>query len=615
MDFEQKEAINHSIGSALVIAGPGCGKTTVITERIFNMVDNLQINPTSIVALSFTRYSSNELRQRTISKDYSLEGVFFGTIHSFFLSILIDYFSYPKNSVIGNEEKNSLLKSIISTMISSDYIPSEAVHIISSKISEIKNSKNNSVSEINVCKASYEVNVDFENYFIKEIYNKYNTWLEKNHKLDYDDILSKTFNQVKSEPYILNLIKQKYKYFIIDEFQDISKVQFDTIRLLLSEDENLFAVGDEDQSIYGFRGASPVFMVDFENYFKNAKIYRIIKSYRCPAEILNIANELISKNKSRTKKILQSSKNERGTVRVTRYLDVFAQAKNIASEIKEFKTTDNMIISRTNFEMLPLIKYLRDYNIKFKIKDKEFNFFSNFIFKDIMAYLKLSENYSTKLINKIRNKPDRSLNYIEDYEYLFENISVSKIKKLIKLHALKKQIYALNGLKFFEAVNYIRTTIGYDDYLVSYSKKYDIDIEYLYEFFEVFYSLVDNETNVKDAIKLLEKEYRNYLAQSTGSDEDSDVLLVTAHSSKGLEADNVYLVSLNKEQFPHIRASDIEEERRLAYVAITRAKKNLYISYLSVNKRKTAYPSEFLSDIERCIKSDIEKCIKKDIML
>ena len=423
MDFEQKEAIYHSSGPALVIAGPGCGKTSVITERIYNMVNVLNIDPKSIVALSFTRYSSSELKQRTVKKDSCLGSVFFGTIHSFFLSILKDYFSYPKDSVIGNEEKNNLIINIISNIISSNYIPNEALDIISSKISEIKNS--------NYDFDNRNAKINFENDFIKTIYIKYNSWLEDNNKLDFDDILSKTHHLVKSNPHILNLIRKRYMYFIIDEFQDINKVQFDTIRLFLSSDENLFVVGDEDQSIYGFRGASPVFMVNFTNYFKNAKIYPIIKSYRCPPEILNVANELISKNKSRTSKTIESGKNNQGFVRIIKYTDVIEQAKNIANEIKQSKSTSNMIISRTNFEILPFIKSMRDYNIKFKIKDKEFNFFSNFIFKDIMSYLKLSQNYSLDQINRIRNKPDRGLNYIHN-ENDFRCISVSKIKKTIK---------------------------------------------------------------------------------------------------------------------------------------------------------------------------------------
>ena len=597
MDFEQKEAIYHSSGPALVIAGPGCGKTSVITERIYNMVNVLNIDPKSIVALSFTRYSSSELKQRTIIKDSCLGSVFFGTIHSFFLSILKDYFSYPKDSVIGNEEKNNLIINIISNIISSNYIPNEALDIISSKISEIKNS--------NYDFDNRNAKINFENDFIKTIYIKYNSWLEDNNKLDFDDILSKTHHLVKSNPHILNLIRKRYMYFIIDEFQDINKVQFDTIRLFLSSDENLFVVGDEDQSIYGFRGASPVFMVNFTNYFKNAKIYPIIKSYRCPPEILNVANELISKNKSRTSKTIESGKNNQGFVRIIKYTDVIEQAKNIASEIKQSKSTSNMIISRTNFEILPFIKSMRDYNIKFKIKDKEFNFFSNFIFKDIMSYLKLSQNYSLDQINRIRNKPDRGLNYIHN-ENDFRCISVSKIKKTIKLNVLKNQISNLKNLSFINAVDYIRTTIGYDNYLISYSKKYDIDIEYLYDFFEVFYFLVDNETSIKDGINMLEKEYKSQILSSLNNSISScDVLLVTAHASKGLEADNIFWVSVNEGQFPHIRANDIEEERRLAYVAISRAKKNLYISYLSMNKRKIAFPSEFLLDVQKCINKNI----------
>jgi len=599
VDFEQKNAIKHHNGPAIVIAGPGCGKTSVIAERIFHMAKKLQIEPNNIVALSFTRYSSNELKERTLLKSSSLKSVFFGTIHSFFLSILKDYFFYPKDSVIGNEEKIKLIKNIISNTISSNYIPNEAIEIISSKISEIKNMNND-------LHKKKSIEVFFENDFIKVIYNKYNTWLEENNKIDFDDILSKTFKLVNSNPNTLKLIRQRYIYFIIDEFQDINKIQFDTIKLFLSKNKNLFVVGDEDQSIYGFRGANPVFMVNFTKYFNNAKIYPIVRSYRCPSIILNIANELITKNISRTSKIIKSAKNDPGLLRIKKYEDVFEQAKNIANEIKKSKSSNNMIVFRTNFEILPFIKSMRDYNINYRIKDKEFNFFSNFIFKDIMSYLKLSQNFSLDLLNRIRNKPNRNLNHIYNNDLLFNKISPYKINKKMKLFYINKQIANIKKLSFIEAINYIRSYIGYDNYLKDYANKYCINIEYLLDFFEIFYSLVDSKSSIKEGINKIEKESRNFYMQSLNNSHDSyDVLLVTAHASKGLEADNVFLVSFNEGQFPHIKASDIEEERRLAYVAITRTRKNLYISYLSMNKRKAALPSSFLVDVQKCINKSI----------
>lgn len=601
MDDDQLRAIHHLNGPALVIAGPGCGKTSVISNRIRNLVFDNNIKQESIVALSFTRFSSSELKTRTLGQDQKLEGIFYGTIHSFFLKILTFYFHYPNFSVIGNKEKFDTLKIIIANIIKTNYIPDEAIEIISSEISKIK-------SRVKTEDFLSKFNSNYDNELIYQIYKAYIKWQKDNERLDFDDILIKTYNLLIQSPQIKKKIQRRYSYYIIDEFQDINEIQFNTLKLLLDENQNLFVVGDEDQSIYGFRGASPLFMLYFNANFPSAKVYPIIRSYRCPKCILDVANNLISMNNDRTPKSIEPSKCDYGSLKINKYNDILEQSLRIAKRIKLDDDSINMVIYRTNNEALPFIKIFTDMNINFQIKDKRINFFSHFIVKDIIAYMKASINIDLDLINRIKNKPNRNLNFIRKEDLLNadnpkEFLSYNRIR-IIKTNRLINQIRSLNNYDFHKALCIIRNKLGYDKYLIEYCKKNNVDSSSFDEIFNYFNILIKTETSISEGLRTFNFLYKTYVNNFVKLDDSENkinkVLLVTAHGSKGLEADNVYVTSLNERIFPHKKSieNNIEEERRLFYVSITRAKKNLYLSYLCSNKRNKLIRSRFLDELK-----------------
>ena len=605
MDEEQLKAIKHLNGTAIVIAGPGCGKTSVISNRIQNLVHNHNVDPESIVALSFTRFSASELKVRTLKTDSSLERVFFGTIHSFFLKILTHYFHYPNFSVMGNKEKFDSIKTIISKILKTSHIPDEAIEIISNEISIIK-------SKLHGDNALLPFISNYDNELIHKVYKDYIKWQASNELLDFDDILIKTYNLLINSPEVKKKIQQKYAYYIVDEFQDINYIQFNTLKLLLDYNQNLFVVGDEDQSIYGFRGASPLLMLEFNKHIPNASIYPIIKSYRCPKYILKVANNVISINKNRTPKMIEPSKSDNGILKINEYKDILEQCLNIANQIKANDNSSNMVIFRTNNEALPFIKIFTDMNINFRIKDRKINFFSHFIFKDIISYIKAAINLDLYSINRIKNKPNRNLNLIREDDLLNEHsyknfLSAEKIR-IIKINNLINKIKNLNNYDFHKAVSVIRKKLNYDKYLEEYCNINKIDRFEFDDIFDYFNLLIEPSSSLTKAISTLNylnKSYENNYEKSYdkpyGSKQDkTQVLLVTAHGSKGLESDNVYLTSLNEGIFPHKKSieNNIEEERRLVYVSITRAKKNLYLSYINHNRHKNVKPSRFIKELK-----------------
>lgn len=601
MDEEQLKAIKHLNGTAIVIAGPGCGKTSVISNRIQNLVHNHNVDPESIVALSFTRFSASELKVRTLKTDSSLERVFFGTIHSFFLKILTHYFHYPNFSVMGNKEKFDSIKTIISKILKTSHIPDEAIEIISNEISIIK-------SKLHGDNPSLPYISNYDNELIHKVYKEYIKWQVVNELLDFDDILIKTFNLLMNSSEVKTKIQKKYTHYIVDEFQDINYIQFNTLKLLLDDNKNLFVVGDEDQSIYGFRGASPLLMLEFKKHFPGASTYPIIKSYRCPQFILRVANNVISINRNRTPKMIEPSKSDNGILEINEYKDTMAQSLYIANQIKVNENSSNMVIFRTNNEALPFIKIFTDMNIPFKIKDNKISFFSHFIFKDIIAYMKAAKNLDIYSLNRIKNKPNRNLNVIREEDLLIEEsnnqfLSLDKIK-IAKTKNLINKIKNLNNYNFHKALSVIRKKFNYDKYLDDYCDKNKIDGSEFDDIFNYFNLLIESDSSISKALSTLNylnRSYQSSYDKTYEKEEDKvKVLLVTAHGSKGLESDNVYLTSLNEGIFPHKKSIDnnIEEERRLIYVSITRAKKNLYLSYINHNRHKNVKPSRFIKELK-----------------
>lgn len=590
MDQNQIAAVMHLNGPALVVAGPGCGKTKVISERINYLTTNKKISGKNIVAISFTRFSSRELKERTILLNNNLTSVFYGTFHSFFLNILIRYSSFTYDCVIDENEKKSLLRKILLNKLNLNPVSSD---FLTSIISEIE-------KEILNSSKSYTKSLESEaKTIIDVIIKSYAAWKIKNKRLDFNDILYTTYDLLYNNEDILKELRKKFKYFIIDEFQDINEIQYKIIKLLIQGEDNLFVVGDEDQAIYSFRGSNPKYITDFLNDFPKGKIYKIVLSYRCPQSILRLSNNLISNNKYRTEKDIITFNNFKGITNIVDYENETNQAINIAKKIlrDNLILENTMILYRTNRESLFLMKAFIDFNIRFYVKNFSFNTLNSFVVKDIISYIDFSLNGSLSSLKNIKNKPNRSITN-QDIIKRFNNHQKWNFISSRRLNDIYKKGKIIKNLSFTKAVNFILNDIGYKSYAIKYYEINGIDLELLEDVISEFLGLFPENSTLEEGFK----QYYSYLSliDSINFKVNSGVLLTTVHGAKGLEKDNVFIVSLNEGYFPHKRASlenELEEERRLMYVALTRSKKNLYLSYIK-SKTNDLKPSVFLDEMK-----------------
>lgn len=609
MDRDQLLAASHHKGPAIVIAGPGCGKTSIISNRIKILTDQYNVDPGSIAAISFTRYSSMQLKSRTLEMDAALTDVFYGTFHSYFLKILTFARAFSYRDVLDASEKRNIISAILRSELSSGYIAPE---IVQEMISDI--SKYSTLIYQNEDKQMIFQDTD-ENELFYKVYEKYTQYKSDNKKIDFDDILTKIHSILIDDPSLIERIRNRKRYYIIDEYQDINKIQFDIIKLLLDKDENIFVVGDDDQSIYSFRGSNPEFLTKFSTFFKDCRQYKATTSYRCPSDILNFTNRLIINNKERVDKQIQHKSVQSGNVDISLYERADIQAKKIADIIASGEDfADHMIIYRTNLQAVPFIARFSDMNIPYVVKDSAGDFFENFILKDILTYFRLSQSFSIDDVNRIRNRPNRflkklELSAVEDYMVTESSKTRLSLKKLslgarlnaqkdIAVYKLVRDIEHISELAPIKATDYIRNKIGYDKYLKAYSERSGISMEFFEEVFENIYSIFNEMKTIPDAIDYVNNLRLKHKESDSKNQISKSVLLTTVHGAKGLERKDVFVISVNEGIMPHKKSlENIEEERRIMYVACTRAKENLHLSYLKTLKNKKLKRSIFLDEI------------------
>lgn len=604
MDEFQQRAICHAQGPALVLAGPGSGKTTVIVNRLIRLVKVAKQPPEKIVAISFTRASARELQKKSIQAFPILNKVRFGTFHSFFLSLLKEAGIYDYRDVLDETEKNRVLKTIVQRQLKSNFVAGEVLEIIKSELG-----KERTIGQ------GKQVQEQPAQKMIERIRQEYEGYKQDHHKLDFEDILRKTKELLQQDGSFLRQLQDRYQFFFVDEFQDINQVQFEVLQLLLGIGQNIFAVGDEDQSIYGFRGSKPDFLMDFEKHFEQAVVYRILNSYRCPEKIIKLSNRLIEKNNQRTAKQIVSQRKISGEIIVNAFENVEDQAKYIRDQIlcQNRPKREYMVIYRTNAQALPLIKELSHSNIPFRAKDFHFNLFDHFIYQDIMAYLRLAmqqmqgENLlkteNRPLVNRILNKPNRGLKNVSMQTRSEVNF-LGRLENLVGDHKidkiLKKDLSQMQGQDFEGAIHSILEGIGYNNYLKGYAFHYKVPLDRFLETVEDISGLVDPTSEISVAVRqlqLLEGVNKNLKKdQLMGEDQ---VLLTTAHGAKGLERPYIFVISMNQGILPHNRSIDdhLEEERRLCYVALTRSQEILDLSYLKSESRQVLEKSLFLTDM------------------
>ncbi|MCR4672008.1 MAG: ATP-dependent helicase [Lachnospiraceae bacterium] len=608
MEFNeaQKTAISHLAGPMMVIAGPGSGKTAVITERLLMLTGEKGIDPSHILVVTFTRAAADEMRQRFYKEAGRKLPVSFGTFHSVFFNILKYAYNYTSGNIVSAEEKFSMIRGIIEDS-GAEY---DSIGDFSAEI----------LAEIGKVKSSM---IDVRNYYssscadekFKYIYNAYNKALADNRKLDFEDMISDTYELLSQRHDILAAWQKKFTYIEVDEFQDISPLQYRILKMLAEPENNLFIVGDDDQSIYAFRGASPEMMRIFGKDFSDAARVTLGANYRCSARISRLSAKLISLNTHRFDKKLTSCAKEGPPVDIREFASPKEENAKIVSEIRELHAeglsySEIAVIYRTNTLSRLLVENLMNYNIPFLIKDELPNIFNHWIARDLIAYMDIAAGSRARSdYLRIINRPNR---YVSRQAFSGRETSVAELimrcggKSWIqeRLSKLEYDLTMIKGMDPYAAISYISHAVGYEDYLISYAaeKRLDADellgvVEELKESAKPYKNLAGWKKHIEDyGRELLEKR------ESLKKSGDEAVTVCTMHHAKGLEFDTVFIADANERITPHRKAlldDDIEEERRMFYVAMTRSRSGLHIYYLKERYGREMERSRFIDEIMR----------------
>lgn len=623
LNENQLKAVNHLDGPCMVLAGPGSGKTRVITYRIANMVVNKNIKPTSILAISFTKASSIEMKNRalSLSNDFRMNKVTYGTFHSVFFRILRYFENYNIESILDEKTKRIGLKNILKGLNIENADDDETIGQVINEISYVKNEL--------MDKRDFKSEVLTNDEFIK-VYNFYEEYKQQMNKIDFDDMLIKTYELLKNNKAALDRVRSVYRYILVDEFQDINKVQFEALKLIANPSNNIFVVGDEDQSIYGFRGSRPDFLLEFEEYFSNTKKVLLDINYRSKGEIINIANRLIEKNTNRYEKVIKCGQGNGAKVNYISPEDSEEEAVYIAKDIKNkvqedyTEYTDFAVIYRTNIQSRALVDVFMDMRIPFVVKDSIVTIYDHWAAQDILAYLRIGVNpNSNKDWIRIINKPFRyiskdNLNLIKD-EPDFINSLINKCdlhpKQVKTINDLDIDISYIKGLNPKNAISYIRTTLDYDRYILDYCTNRKIKTNGLIEILNELESSATNFKTIQEYLEHIER-VKSEIVDNKNNKETDGVIFTTMHSAKGLEFKNVYIIGANEGTIPHEKSYEIddeekkndqiEEERRLMYVAITRAEENICISSPINKYGKRVSKSRFVEDIKAPTKKEMD---------
>lgn len=610
LNNEQKKAATFKDGPCLVIAGAGSGKTKVLTTRIANLIEN-GVKPYNILAITFTNKAAGEMRER-VNNIINAHDAFIGTFHSFGLKIIREnsaLFNLTSAfTLIDTEDQTSIIKKIMKDINITDKMISPA--FIKSKISFIKN---NMLSDSEIANFLISEN---EKIAVK-IYYEYEKILKRNNTLDFDDLLKKPVELFNSNKEVLEKYQDKFKYILIDEYQDTNEVQYKLVKLLSKKYLNLFVVGDPSQSIYAFRGANYQNILNFEKDFKGCTVIKLPQNYRSTQTILDAANEVISHNKQRKDLDLFSDLGQGVKIKYIRTFNDSMENKRVVDEIHKlyeegYNRKDMAIFYRTNAQSRSIEDALVKANIPYKVFGS-FYFYKRKEIKDLLAYLKLIANPSDDVsLERVINEPKRKIGdkTIENLREKARSLNISMFEAIDSGKELEFKNLILNLIEISKDTSItglIDKTLELSKMKETYendkSLESDIRLENLMEFRSVSETYEKETGNVNLSDFLMEVSLVSDAAEYS-ADADA-VTLMTVHSAKGLEFKVVFIIGLEENIMPISKAlyddEELEEERRLMYVAITRAKEKLYL--LNAGRRmlygnmQMNPPSRFISEI------------------
>lgn len=600
----QKKAIQTVKGPVLCLAGPGSGKTTSMVYRIKYMIEKANINPAHILVITFTRASAREMQERFYQiTNGSVRGCTFGTFHSVFFSILKTAYGYTADNILPEEQKYNMIRDIIRNM-ELEYEDEE--EMVSSLIGEISMMK----GELIDLSHFYSSCVGEEVF--RDICRQYDARKNRMNKLDFDDMMIYCYELLCQRKDILNALQQKYRYILVDEFQDINKIQYEITKLLALPQNHLFIVGDDDQSIYGFRGSKPEIMLHFKEEYPDATEILLDTNYRCSKNITEGSLQLIQNNRVRFPKKIVSSSEYVEPIKIHHVKNIKEENSHVLQEILQYKKEgiayrDMAVIMRTNVQARSIIQTLMSYNIPFQVRDSVPCIYDYFAVRDILDYIRAAMGIrDRKIFLNILNKPKRYLkrDLLMEEQFDFDKMTARVKEKdwaVENLEQMEYDLKILSGLKPFAAVHFIRKAIGYDSYVEEYCDYRRMNPD------DIFCTL--------DELQELSKQYKTFAEWFEGIDayritfqeqvqktkqEKHGITVTTMHSAKGLEYEVVFLIEANEGMTPYkkaVKPEEIEEERRMFYVAMTRAKHHLHIYDVKEYFNKELVPSRFLSEI------------------
>ena len=532
-------------------------------------------------------------------------GVSFGTFHGIFFMILKRAYHFTSDNIITGEQRYQMMRDIISNYQLEYKDESEFIEGIFGEISKVKNNR----IDIN-----YYYSVQCGEEIFRKIFHDYQEGLKRKRLVDFDDMLTYTYELFRERKDILSAWQKKYKYILIDEFQDINRIQYEIIQMLALPENNLFIVGDDDQSIYQFRGAKPEIMLQFGEVYPSAKKVLLDINYRSTECIVRTAAMVIEHNKKRFPKNIRTE-NERGEeVNIREFENVKQQNEKVVSLVKDYQEkgvplSEIAVLFRTNTQPRALIAQFMEANIPIRVKDQVPNIYEHWIAKNIIAYIKLAMGKRDRsLFLQVANRPKRYLSrqIFDTQEISFERLLTFFPDKKWMQERIEQWEYDLKTMEKmtpFAAINYIRRGIGYEEYLQEYAEYRHIKVEDLYDVLDELMDMAKPYRTYAEWFAHIENYARELEEQVKKKKEDEcedAVEFVTMHGSKGLEYEVVFIVDVNEGIIPHQKATleeDLEEERRMFYVAMTRAKKELYIYFSKERYEKEQEMSRFLAEL------------------
>ena len=607
LNHAQTEAVAHNKGPCMVLAGPGSGKTLTIAKRIEYLIMKHKVRPEEILVITFTKYAAWEMKNRTRSIcGPSSYAVTFGTFHGIYYGILKWAYRLNQSNLLSDEEKYRILREILPG-IDWDQEPEadEEKDYLQELAIEIGNVKNNCMDI-----EEYEP-VKYTTEKFRKLYRTYEETKKKYRKIDFEDMLIQCRDLFMKRPDILKKWQEKFQYILVDEFQDVNQAQYDVVRMLAAPQDNLFVVGDDDQSVYGFRGAKPVIMMEFMKDYPKARQILLDVNYRSSGYIVKGALRVIGNNKIRFEKKIEAFRKPDETVHVQEVKDPVQEAEYVLERIREYREkgvsyTEMAVLYRTNVDARAMSELMTEYQIPFVMKEHLNNIYEHFIALDMISYLRLSQGeYDRKYFLQIANRPNR---YLTRESMKTGNVSYESLRRYYRdkdwmvdrIDQLEWDMKMICDKTPYAAIQYIRKRMGYDEFLKEYAAYRKISSEDLFAVLEEIWQNSKGYGTIKEWFEHIESYGKMLKEQNKKNGEKEGVNLMTMHAAKGLEFDTVFVIEANEGSCPYKKAiadEEIEEERRLFYVAMTRAKRKLVISYVKEKNGKDLLPSRFVSEL------------------